>query len=82
MTIVLRQPIKADVLALDTDQAIEYLLDHLHQAKLLAHDIIRYAGNLCWATVELHPKVKGAILVNGEWCENVYCALAYLLAAY
>lgn len=82
MTIVISQPIKADVLALDTDQAVEYLLDHLSQAKQLAHDIIAFKGNLAWATVELYKDLKGAVLVNGEWCENIYCALAYLMAAF
>lgn len=82
MTIALSQPINPDVLALDLDQAVEYLLEHLSAAKQLAYDIIQYSGNLAWAEVRRHPTTPEAILVNGEWCENIYCALAYMLVNY
>jgi hypothetical protein len=79
MTTLALNAASADILALDTNQSKKYLQQRHRDSIKLSEEVKNTGGKLGYCELKLHESNKG-ILVNGEWCENIFCALAYILA--
>lgn len=69
----------ANVLAIDSSSAKKYLCSRKEEADKLVNDIKSTKGNLHYARITRFSEESKTVMVNGEWCDDIYCALAYIL---